>query len=217
MTRGTSKALPTAGRRAPIGVIFSEDSNDAESIKKLIKALWPSAPRIEYSRRPLILIKGQRDAEKRKKNAANVAAAIRAMKVRENIIFVIAHQDCDAVEPAHDSLRRSILEELGSVDVPHVIAVTPAWEMEAWWFLWPDAVAATNSKWKRLRRTGNHGMIRDAKEQLRRDLRHKSTRDYEESDSPRIAEQVAKLGLVARRTGFCASLDLFFDDISKLL
>jgi len=53
------------------------------------------------------------------------------------------------------------------------------------------------------------GLVRDAKEALRRALRPKQgkpPRDYEESDGPRIAAKVRELGLIdkldARRDSF---------------
>jgi hypothetical protein len=164
------------------------------------------------------LIRDQKEAERRKKNAADVAAVVNAATIDTEVVFVIAHQDCDALEPAHHTLNTKIAVELGAVGISNVVPVAPAWEIEAWWFLWPDAVANVNSKWNRLRRKGNHGMIVNAKEALRRDLRNKATRDYEESDSGRIAEQVRALGIVANQTGSSESFRDFaarIDAIAK--
>jgi hypothetical protein len=148
-------------------------------------------------------------AEARKKNAANIAAVVKAKAVLADVKVVVAHQDCDAVEPAHEGLADAIKAELEAAGVPNVIAVAPAWEMEAWWFLWPDAVAAVNSRWRRLSRRGNHGMIQNVKEELRRDLRNQGVRDYEESDSPKIAAQVRIKGLIGTKRGTSDSFEAF--------
>jgi hypothetical protein len=89
--------------------------------------------------------------------------------------------------------------------------VVPAWELEAWWFMWPDAVQAVRPKsW---RAPDDHlgkrvGLIKDAKEELRRKVvpkdlkpeKRKSFPHYQESDSPAIARQVREKKL-ARKPG----------------
>jgi hypothetical protein len=92
------------GQKPKIGLIFCEDENDAESLKNIAKAVRPTLPRIDYCRKPLILVRDMKKAEDRKKNAANVLAAVRAREVLSTVQFVIAHQDCDDFEPAHVQL-----------------------------------------------------------------------------------------------------------------
>ncbi len=195
--------------RVPCGLAFCEDKNDSDSLVELVSAIWPNAPKITYSRKPLVLIRDAAVAEARKKNAANIAAVVKAKAVLADVKVVVAHQDCDAVEPAHEGLADAIKAELEAAGVPNVIAVAPAWEMEAWWFLWPEAVAAVNSRWRRLSRRGNHGMIQNVKEELRRDLRNQGVRDYEESDSPKIAAQVRIKGLIGTKRGTSDSFEAF--------
>ncbi|HEX7690042.1 MAG TPA: hypothetical protein VF453_20210 [Burkholderiaceae bacterium] len=196
----------TLRSRAKIGLIFGEDKNDADALARLAEALWPDAPRFKYVRKPLVLIRSRQEAEDRKRNAAGIADAIRAEGVLHDVAVVIAHRDCDAVEPAHELQAHTIRSELENAGVKNVIPAAPAWETEAWWFLWPDAVAAVHSKWTRLKRVGNHGMIKDAAEQLARDLRNKSTRrEYEKSDAGAIANNVRNFGLIDRCTGTSAS------------
>lgn len=199
------------------GLVFGEDKNDADSLVELINAIWPDAPKIAYARKPLVLIRDAPSAEARKRNAAGVSAVVKAKSVVTDVRIVVAHQDCDAVEPAHLNLADSIRAELESEGVPNVVAVAPAWEIEAWWYLWPEAVAAVNSKWKRLGRTGNHGMIKNAKEELRRALRVKGVRDYEESDSPKIALQVRTKGIIGKRLGTSESFESFTRRIQEVM
>jgi len=203
--------------RAPCGLAFCEDKNDSDSLVELVSAIWPNAPKITYSRKPLVLIRDAAVAEARKKNAANIAAVVKAKAVLADVKVVVAHQDCDAVEPAHEGLADAIKAELEAAGVPNVIAVAPAWEMEAWWFLWPDAVAAVNSRWRRLSRRGNHGMIQNVKEELRRDLRNQGARDYEESDSPKIAAQVRINGLIGTKRGTSDSFEAFAARVRQVM
>jgi hypothetical protein len=201
------------GQKPKIGLIFCEDENDAESLKNIAKAVRPTLPRIDYCRKPLILVRDMKKAEDRKKNAANVLAAVRAREVLSTVQFVIAHQDCDDFEPAHVQLAIRIKAELEAQGIQSVVAATPAWEIEAWWFLWPAAVASVNSKWNALKRKGNHGMIKDAKETLRKDLHVKGVRQYEESDSRKISQNVLSQGLVNTKQGTSSSFEAFRTEI----
>lgn len=211
------KTSPKAQRvRPPCGLVFGEDENDADSLIQLTAAIWPEVPKLTHTRKPLVLIRDAPTAEARKKNASGVAAVVKAKSVIADVQLVVAHQDCDALEPAHEGLAESIRAELEAAGLPNVIAVAPAWEIEAWWYLWPDAVAAVNSKWKRLGRTGNHGMIQNVKEALRRDLRNKGVRDYEESDSVKIAVQVRSEGIVGTKVGTSASFEAFADRVREV-
>lgn len=207
----------TVRKKRNIGLVFCEDENDAVALGHISHSVRPELPRLQYCRKPLILMRDQKQAEARKKNASDVLSVVRAWEQVENVQFVIAHQDCDQVEPAHEGLAARIRAELNGQGLKNVVAVAPAWETEAWWFLWPDAVAAVNSKWRRLSRTGNHGKIKDAKEALQRDLRTPKARDYEESDSRKIAENVLKLGLIDKKTGSSESFEQFRKDLAALV
>lgn len=205
-------------RELTIGLVFAEDANDAKALIELTNALWPDAPPIHHARSPLVLVRNRADAEARK-NAAKISDAVKAFEIRKNAkaAIVIAHEDCDAVEPAHTPLAAKIKANLVAEGLSGVVPVAPAWEMEAWWFMWPDAVSAVNSKWKKLRSTkGNHGMITNAKESLRKALRTKEANDYEESDAPKIALKVRELNLVRNRQGTASSFNDFEREIDAL-
>jgi hypothetical protein len=211
LSRSKKYSKGTNTSKKEIGLIFCEDENDAVALRNIALAIRPSLPRIDYCRRPLILIRDQKSAEDRRKNAADVLAVLKAKSLEFAIRFVIAHQDCDDFEPAHVALSAKIKATLSSQGIPGVVPAVPAWELEAWWYLWPAAVAAVNSKWKKLTRTGNHGRIKDGKEQLRRDLRNpeRRSRDYEESDSRAISNNVFSMGIVDIKTGNSSSFEEF--------
>ncbi|EYF02467.1 hypothetical protein [Chondromyces apiculatus] len=90
--------------------------------------------------------------------------------------------------------------------------------MEAWWFLWPDAVKAANQSWRKpddyLGK--NVGMIRDAKEELKRRVVPRGAkpgrggfRGYTDADAPRIAAEVSRLGIADKPGGQSGSYDRF--------
>ncbi len=186
--------------------MFGEDDNDRASIKILLEALRPDlAQRIQTRRQPLVLIKNANPAEVPDR-AQRIADVVEAERVRNDIGCVFAHEDCDEVEPAHEKVAVKIEQALKAAGCD-AHAVAPAWEMEAWWFLFPDAVQKANPSWRKPDDYigKNVGMIRNAKEELKRRVTPPGAkpdfRDYLESDSPRIASQVSALGLAERPQG----------------
>lgn len=201
-------------KRPPVILIFGEDQNDTESLAWLTHALRNDLPRPQPRRKPQVLVRGREEAKARK-NAIGIAEFIKAERCARDVLFVIAHEDCDNVEPAHEVLS-SRIERLLSEEGVNAIAATPAWELEAWWFLWPEAVRSVNRKWRDPSRSGsNVGLIQHAKEELRRALRpqRSTTRDYRESDSREIAKMVYELGLVDARDATSDSFARFSESI----
>ncbi len=84
--------------------------------------------------------------------------------------------------------------------------------------MWPHAVQKVNKKWRRLNRDGTRvGLITNAKETLRRELRAKgkesATADYCESDSPSIAKFILDDGLIHDRKANSESFDRFMSKV----
>lgn len=206
-----------APKRPPVVLVFGEDENDRESIKILIEALAPAlAGRVQTRRHPLVLIKGARPEEVPER-AQRIAEAVDAERVRAEVSGIFAHQDCDDVEPAHEKVAEQIESALRAAGCD-AHAVAPAWEMEAWWFLWPNAVKAANPSWRSPNDYvgKNVGMIPNAKEELKRcvvpsDVKRgqRGFRGYRESDAPRIAAEVSKLGLADAPQAISGSYERF--------
>lgn len=199
MSAKVAKSAPPRRPRLPVALVLGEDHNDREALRHLIRALAPTGPTPKTLREPQVLIKGRAAAEQRKQ-AGQIAKAVGAHNITADVKLVVAHEDADAVEPAHEPASRAIETRLADLGVP-VVAAVPAWELETWWYLWPKAVAAVQPGWRPLGRRGTHvGLIENAKETLRRELRptDKNSRvpDYAEADSARIAEKVCSLGLI---------------------
>ena len=193
-------------------LVLGESDNDQATIGTLVQALRSDTPALLKRRSPMVLMKG-REAAKRKKSAENIAAAVRRESRRFDVRGVIAHEDCDDYEPEHEPLASDIEARLEACGLCCIAAV-PAWETEAWLFLWPDAAREVVPGWNRPSRRGQDlGRIRGAKEEYRKALRPKKhgkkLRDYVESDAPKIAEAVRRLGIVSELDAKSASFERF--------
>lgn len=200
--------------RPKVVLVFGEDDNDRETLRQLAVAIRPDTPKLEKRRKPLVLMR-DREAAARKKNADGIAAQVKRDQKRFDVRGLIAHQDCDAIEPAHEALAQSIRSQLSVLDVP-IVAATPAWEMETWLYLWPDAAPAHVVGWRRPARTGaNVGKLTDAKERYRRDVRplDKRVRDYVESDAPHIVKKAQALQLINKLDAKSESYIAFRDEL----
>ncbi|WP_156359148.1 hypothetical protein [Sphingomonas sp. Leaf242] len=204
-----------------LALIFGESSNDTNALRHLIPALLPPEviPLCRAVREPGTLSRNA--AVPKRKAVAQAIAIVAKYEARSRTVAVVAHEDCDAIEDAHLGRMASIKAELSKAGVTHPIAAAPAWEMEAWWMLFPEALRAVRKCWAEVDFGGrNVGTITDAKEVLRRALRPSvganKCPDYAESDSVRIAEEIGRLGLGRDdgRLKRSKSLTAFRDDLA---
>jgi hypothetical protein len=195
----------TARRSEPgrIVVILGEDDNDRKTLKILIAALRPDLARgsLRDLRKPMALVRNV-PPERLPSQASRVAALLRAVNKREPVRCVFMHEDADDVEPAHEALISKI--ENCYTSLPwSVHAVVPAWEIEAWWFLFPRAVAAVRASWRVPDQYAGRevGKIRNAKEQLQKAVKPAGSKagfkSYVEADSVVIAEKIVELKLLS--------------------
>ncbi len=200
-------------------LIFGEDDNDISAVRELVLALRPEHRLVKKRRSPPVLVKGIEEAKARK-NLKDIASVVRAEQRRGQRCTVVAHRDSDAIEPAHEMLAKQIEDGLTREGIDQVVAAVAAWEIEAWWFLWPDAVAAVNGRWRKLKPPQPQvGMIPNAKEALRQVLRPrtkgKRPPDYKESDSPKIASKVRELNLIDKPSASSGSFDRFAEKVRR--
>lgn len=215
---------PVSGRgatRTPLVLVFGEDENDRQSIRILASGLRPDlAPHIVPRRNPILLVKGLKELKARQR-AVSWRRTVEAESRVRGVLAAIMHEDCDEREPAHLLLSAEI-ERRYSSPACRVIPATPAWELEAWWFLWPDAAQALVSSWRRPDKYigKNVGLIADAKEAYRRATspigRGSGQRVYRESDSPLLAAIVVQLGLLHHPLAVSGSFSEFADRVKKL-
>lgn len=191
--RGSSR--PKKARRKVV-LIFGENENDTRTVAHLLRGLRPDGRwNVEARKRPPILIKDA-DVHDLPSRVDRIVAVIKAEEVTSDVIAVFAHEDCDAVEPAHLALESKILSAFAQSGY-HVEAATPAWETEAWLMQWPDAFSIAVPSWTSLsiyqgRRVG---LINNAKEELSRRLQSRpGSRNYRESDAPLLAAIIEREG-----------------------
>ncbi|WP_436493417.1 hypothetical protein [Actinokineospora sp. HUAS TT18] len=206
------------GRNDKLIAFFGEDLNDSNSLRILFEALRPDLGvcKTRSFKKPLTLVKGI-DLAKQRARSRTLRKFVASLANHLDVVIAVLHEDADAIEPAHVPISDQILKNYSGLPCL-VIAAVPAWEMESWWFLFPKAVAAVNSGWREPsdyvgRDTGK---IRNSKEVLkvktrpavRRGLQAK-VRDYEESDSVKIAQNIVTLGLIDQPAGKSESWDSF--------
>lgn len=202
---------------ATLVLYFGEDVNDTLSLIELTKALVPATTSVKHQhiRKPPIL---RRDAAlKKRRDMSQEIAGFAKPFARRGRVACVVHRDCDAVEPAHVKDAAELEADLKASGVPRPVAATPAWEMEAWWMLFPSALRAVRGCWTVVNYSNaSVGMIQNAKERLRRDLRPKDVkcRDYAESDSIAIAREITKQQLATQ--AICAQSASLDDYRSRL-
>jgi hypothetical protein len=194
---------PARASRKPLVLVFGESPNDRRAVKLLVEGLRPDlAGLVEERREPLVLIR-KTLPKKAQSNAEKIAGIARTEARTRRLIAVLAHEDCDALEPEHVQVADKLERELSDAGCPNPVAVAPAWEIEAWWLVFPEAVGKVVHGWRDPDDwLGKHvGLVKNAKEELRRVVRprarHKSApRAYQERDSIAIAQNVVADGLL---------------------
>lgn len=183
--------------RKPLVLVFGESEHDRHAIRLLVEGLRPDlAGVVEERRHPLVLIKNALPPKARS-NAEEISTLAKVAGKTKKVVAVLAHEDCDAVEPEHVRISNKLEKELQDAGCPNPIAVTPAWEMETWWLVFPEAVGKVVEGWRDptdwLGR--DVGRVEHAKEMLAsavqpRPPRKSSPRAYHERDSIAIARNI---------------------------
>ena len=181
-------------------LIFGESVNDTDALEHLIFALTPSkfAATVKKLRNPTVLAK-RTDGRKRGSMSALVKTVERQETKAGIKVIVIAHRDCDAIEPAHVANAAALEQDLRNAGIANPVAATPAWCMESWWMQFADEVHQVRKCWKRLN-YGNSsvGKIPRAKERLARDLTPPKSEgrcpEFCESDGIAIAKRLRETG-----------------------
>lgn len=178
-------------------LVFGEDDTDRRALINLIKAIAPTTARFDVIaiRKPIVFPKNTATV-KRMKNIQEIAAFSKGYKSKYQRVIIVAHRDCDVIEPGHVSISASLETELKEAGVDFPVAATPAWEIETWWMLFPDMIASYRSCWRKVDYGASHvGRFENSKERLIRDLRpsienRTRCRDYTESDGIAISEKI---------------------------
>lgn len=203
----TGRCAPVSGKgqaRRNVVLVFGENEHDTKAVRHLVEGLRPDLRGIlEPRRQPLVLIKNARP-ENARSSAERIVSVVRQEMATREVLAVLAHEDCDAQEPAHVTAARRIEDELNRAGCPAVaVAVTPAWEMESWWMIFPEAVGKLVKGWRDPDDWigTDVGRVTNAKEKLARAVQprpkpSRHPRAYEEHDSIQIAANVNKDALL---------------------
>lgn len=202
-------------------LIFGESDYDTLAIKEFVRPILGQGPLdIRTVRKPIIL-SSDAATRARLKVMDLVARTEQAERKERRKVIVIAHRDCDAVEPAHEAVTASLIKDMVDAGIERGVAATPAWETEVWLMNFPEAFRAYRSCWRTLT-LGNRnlGKIADTKEFLKRELRARppvvSCKDYREADMPDIARKAAEMGLkTENRLDNVNSLSAFKDRLRE--
>lgn len=188
-------------------LIFAESRNDSESLRELLVA---ANPRLECRVRPrprptsltreasLPAIRGWADALRRSVKAHTVAQG--------PVAAVLVHRDADGPDPdgrVAEELGRQLSDISGH-------PVVPVQAIEAWWFLFPDAVEAVRPlAWRdcQPRKDRDVERIDTPKDVLQRLTRSKRGPSYAEADSLAIARAIRVSS--PQRYGHSVSYDAF--------
>ncbi|WP_225767697.1 hypothetical protein [Inquilinus sp. Marseille-Q2685] len=206
-------------------LVFGESDNDRRAIIELCSALRSDAGiHFKPMRDPPVLLKKSERPEKRRKTAEAISTLVKINSKKSPVASVVAHRDCDKIEPSHEELSESIERGLYDAGVPNPVAAAPAYEIEAWWLLFPEALAATCANWEKVdMRSRQVGSIENAKEFLCEALRPKDKakrmkcKEYVESDSIKIAQNIRKLNLTSKLDrGRSRSFDRFVERFNSV-
>ena len=202
--------------RAPVVLVFGEDSNDVRSVSILIEALCPTLKgRVKARREPPSLQRGASPS-------ATFSWVDRIADVVRNnerpVACVFVHRDSDAPDPA-GRLQSETEAALRAAGLADAHAVVPVQEIESWWMLFPDAAEQVRSSWRGQldRSQGDRDAIPNPKEALgRRTGRVNPRVAYSPADSPRIADRVAAaIEADTQPTGGSRSFERFRDSVSE--
>ena len=213
--------IARSGRSRPRTVlVFGESENDTHSVRELVRGLWPGfTGAVKPVRRPPVYDRNAASQAVRSR-VARMCQVVAAERATSEVIAVLVHRDCDDVEPSHKTHASQIETEFRDHGV-EVVPVTPAWEFEAWLFLWPAAVAAYRNDWRSVESYAGRqvGLIRNAKEEFRRAVRapRRSSRDYRESDAPEIVRKARELGIIPYPRAQSDSFQQFRQSVGRRL
>lgn len=117
--------------RPKVVLVFGEDENDTDVIREVVLSLVPDfTGTIEPLRTPQIYSRSTAP-DKVLSHVQRICKVISAKREVSDVVAVIVHRDCDAVEPVHQSEAKRLRDDFARFGEA-VIAVTPAWETETW-------------------------------------------------------------------------------------
>lgn len=181
-----------AGRGAVL--VFGESRNDSDAVAELVVAANPRlAGRVRALPRPTSLTRTA-GARLVRRWVTEIAKAVQAHEAAKGpVVAVLVHRDADGPDPDASvaAALRGQLAPLGGQ------LVVPVQMIEAWWFLFPDAVEAVRpGTWRGClpRRHRDVERIDRPKNELMSRTGAGGGTSYTEADSPAIARKIREQG-----------------------
>lgn len=177
-------------------LVFGESVNDSQSIRDLlIAANAVLAGRIRPLRRPASLTREAKPDAVRDwvDELWRTVQAFEAINGR--VAAVVVHRDADGHDP-DGAVAANLARQLTTMGGQPVV---PVQAIEAWWFLFPDAVEAVRPRaWKGKlpRQPRDVELIDQPKKALQRVTKDGRVPEYTESDSPTIAAYIRERSLI---------------------
>lgn len=189
-------ARRSSGRpRASVVLVFGESINDSTSIAHLLVAANPTLDgRVRPRPKPSSLTRQAKPPAVRSWVADLRSVVLATEATGERVAGVVVHRDADRPDPS-GTIAADLTRQLAELDCK---AVVPVQAIEAWWFLFPDAVEAVRpGMWKNKlsRKMREVEVIDRPKDELQRATRTTRGLEYAESDSPVIAEHIRRHSL----------------------
>jgi hypothetical protein len=177
-----------SGRGAVL--VFGESRNDSDAVAELVLAANPRlAGRVRALPRPTSLTRSA-GAHPVRRWVSEIARAVRAHEAAKGpVAAVLVHRDADGPDP-DETVAAALRGQLVSVGGHPVV---PVHAIEAWWFLFPDAVEAVRPvTWRGCmpRRHRDVERIDRPKDDLMNRTGARGGTGYTEADSPAIARKI---------------------------
>ena len=198
----------------PVVVLAGEDANDRRGLRILLESFCPEMRgRIVEINDPVRLRAASEQNLTARVNKLCRLVRARATREAADLACVFVHEDLDRVDGAEydivrDRVQAALVKEFGAAHY-----VLPVWEMEAWLFLFPDALTRLVKSWQvpAQYRNRDTGSLSDPKKILMQKVGG-SARRYRESDAPDVLGHAVELGCVDRPEGTNRSWQRFRAD-----
>jgi hypothetical protein len=190
--------------RRPLIVLAGEDTNDRRVLRTLLEAVCPDAQGRIVEINSVIRLRDAGEAALSQR-ATKLASLVRARAARERaeVACVFIHEDFDALDsPERDTVRERVQQVLRR-NPSRTYYILAAWEVEAWFLLFPNALSAVSSSWvvPHRYRGVDTGRITDPKRVMKREVSTVVNSRYAESDAPKIFEKIVELNLLDTPSG----------------
>lgn len=195
-------------------LVFGESRNDSAAVAELVAAANPRlAGRIRALPRPTSLTRFA-GAHPVRRWVDEIARAIRAHEAAKGpVAAVLVHRDADGADP-DGTVAAALRDQLASLGGHPVV---PVHTIEAWRFLFPDAVEAVRpTTWRGCmpRRPRDVERIERPKSELMTCTGSRGATAYSEADSPAIAREIREQGKAPQ--GSSASYRRLIDLVGRL-